>query len=163
MVHAKAAAAWRAGLVAIVCVGETRAEREAGRALDGRRRPARRLDARTARRRAAGRRLRAGLGDRHRARRRPSPISPRCTAMIRARDAPRRRQHAHPLWRLGQAEQRRRIPGAATDVDGALVGGASLEAADFWAIARRLRHRPARRNAAAHVSASSWHCAARSG
>ena len=32
-VHAKAAAAWRAGLVAIICVGETRAERDAGQAL----------------------------------------------------------------------------------------------------------------------------------
>src|SRR5712691_663549 len=31
-VRAKAAAAWRAGLLAIVCVGETRAEREGGRA-----------------------------------------------------------------------------------------------------------------------------------
>ena len=31
-VRAKTLAAWRAGLVAIVCVGETRAEREAGRA-----------------------------------------------------------------------------------------------------------------------------------
>lgn len=33
-VRAKALAAWRAGLTAIVCVGEQRAEREAGRALD---------------------------------------------------------------------------------------------------------------------------------
>ncbi len=33
-VRAKTLAAWRAGLVAIVCVGETRAEREAGRAID---------------------------------------------------------------------------------------------------------------------------------
>ncbi len=33
-VHAKAAAAWRAGLVAIVCIGETRAEREADATLD---------------------------------------------------------------------------------------------------------------------------------
>ena len=32
-VHAKALAAWRAGLVAIVCVGETQAEREAGRTI----------------------------------------------------------------------------------------------------------------------------------
>jgi len=32
-VKAKAEAAWRAGLVAIVCVGETEAERDAGRAL----------------------------------------------------------------------------------------------------------------------------------
>jgi triosephosphate isomerase len=30
VVHAKALAAWRAGLIAIVCVGETRAERESG-------------------------------------------------------------------------------------------------------------------------------------
>ena len=33
-VRAKALAAWRAGLMAIVCVGETRAEREAGQTLD---------------------------------------------------------------------------------------------------------------------------------
>lgn len=33
LVAAKASAAWRAGLVAIVCVGETRAEREAGETL----------------------------------------------------------------------------------------------------------------------------------
>jgi triosephosphate isomerase len=33
-VRAKAQAAWRAGLTAIVCVGEQRAEREAGRTLD---------------------------------------------------------------------------------------------------------------------------------
>jgi triosephosphate isomerase len=32
-VRAKALAAWRAGLIAILCVGETRAEREAGRAI----------------------------------------------------------------------------------------------------------------------------------
>ncbi|MBS9476317.1 triose-phosphate isomerase [Ancylobacter radicis] len=34
MVHAKAEAAWRAGLLAVICVGETRTEREAGAALD---------------------------------------------------------------------------------------------------------------------------------
>jgi triosephosphate isomerase len=33
-VRAKAEAAWRAGLVAIVCIGETRAERESGATLD---------------------------------------------------------------------------------------------------------------------------------
>lgn len=32
-VHAKAEAAWRAGLVAIICIGETRAERESGETL----------------------------------------------------------------------------------------------------------------------------------
>jgi triosephosphate isomerase len=34
IVRAKAQAAWRAGLLAIVCVGETRAERDAGRATE---------------------------------------------------------------------------------------------------------------------------------
>ncbi|WP_299484070.1 triose-phosphate isomerase [uncultured Roseibium sp.] len=33
-VHAKAEAAWRAGLVAIICVGETETERKAGKAID---------------------------------------------------------------------------------------------------------------------------------
>ena len=33
-VRAKAEAAWRAGLVAIICIGETQAEREGGRTLD---------------------------------------------------------------------------------------------------------------------------------
>jgi triosephosphate isomerase len=33
-VHAKAKAAWRAGLQAIVCIGETKDERTAGRTLD---------------------------------------------------------------------------------------------------------------------------------
>ena len=34
LVRKKAEAAWRAGLMAILCIGETRTEREAGRALD---------------------------------------------------------------------------------------------------------------------------------
>jgi triosephosphate isomerase len=34
LVNAKTRAAWRAGLIAIVCVGETRGERESGRTLD---------------------------------------------------------------------------------------------------------------------------------
>ncbi len=34
LIRAKAEAAWRAGLVAIVCIGETEAERDAGTALD---------------------------------------------------------------------------------------------------------------------------------
>ena len=33
-VHAKASAAWRAGLVAIICIGETQAERQADATLD---------------------------------------------------------------------------------------------------------------------------------
>ncbi len=65
-VRAKALAAWRAGLLAIVCVGETRAEREAGRALEvvGGQLDGSLPDGATAEN--TGRRLRAGLGDRHR-------------------------------------------------------------------------------------------------
>ncbi|HEV8677809.1 MAG TPA: triose-phosphate isomerase [Stellaceae bacterium] len=33
-IRAKVAAAWRAGLIAVLCVGETRGEREAGRAIE---------------------------------------------------------------------------------------------------------------------------------
>ncbi len=65
-VRAKALAAWRAGLTAIVCIGETRAEREAGRTLDvlGRQLDGSLPDGATGRQ--PGGRLRAGLGDRHR-------------------------------------------------------------------------------------------------
>ena len=48
-VRAKAQAAWRAGLIAIVCVGETKAEREAGQTLDVRRRASSTARCRTAR------------------------------------------------------------------------------------------------------------------
>ncbi|TYR33825.1 triose-phosphate isomerase [Mesorhizobium microcysteis] len=34
IVHAKARGAWRAGLISIICIGETREEREAGRTLE---------------------------------------------------------------------------------------------------------------------------------
>lgn len=34
LVNAKASAAWRAGLIAIICIGETKTERESGSALD---------------------------------------------------------------------------------------------------------------------------------
>ena len=64
-VRAKAQAAWRAGLTAIVCIGETRAEREAGHTLDV---LGRQLDGSLpdgCHRGASGGRLRAGLGDRH--------------------------------------------------------------------------------------------------
>ena len=63
---AKAEAAWRAGLMAIVCIGETQAAAR-GRA-DARRlrRPACRLAAGRRDGGQSGGRLRAGLGDRHR-------------------------------------------------------------------------------------------------
>ena len=111
LVRAKAEAALKAGLTAIVCVGETRAEREAGEAIAvvarqvlGSMPPGRRAgDGR--------RRLRAGLGDRHR---------PHADARRRRRDAQgdpeparrdlwgRRRENPHSLRRLGEAGERAR-------------------------------------------------------
>ena len=49
MVRAKALAAWRAGLIAIVCIGETKDRADAGQTLRRGRRAARRLAARMAR------------------------------------------------------------------------------------------------------------------
>ena len=66
IVRAKAEAAWRAGLLPIVCIGETLAEREAGRTLGRARDPAQGQRAGRRDRGEAGRGLRAGLGDRHR-------------------------------------------------------------------------------------------------
>ncbi len=53
LVNAKAKAAHRAGLTAIICVGETEEQRNEGKTLGDRRRPARRVAAaRVARRRS---------------------------------------------------------------------------------------------------------------
>ena len=114
-VRAKALAAWRAGLMAIVCVGETRAERVDGQ--DARRRACADADVAAGRRdrRQSGRRLRAGLGDRHRAdadacrRRGGAWLHPAAS-----RDALRRGGQANPhsVWRLGEAVERRRADAA---------------------------------------------------
>ena len=82
--RAKAEAAQRAGLVAIVCVGETRDEREAGRTLDVVRGSSRARFPDGADGRQSGRRLRAGLGDRHRPDARRPRTSPRSMRHIRA-------------------------------------------------------------------------------
>jgi triosephosphate isomerase (TIM) len=67
--------------------------------------------------------------------------SPRCTASCvrRLRNGCRQRGRRRPaaLWRIGQARQCAEIF-AIPEVDGALVGGASLKAADFSAIVSAL-------------------------
>ena len=137
VVQAKASAAWRAGLVAIICIGETRAEREAGTTLE------------VLSRQVAG------------------SVPPSATAAntviayepvwaigtgLTPTAADVAEAHAHIRARLaellGDAAAKIRIlyggsvkPSNAVEllgvpnVDGALVGGASLKAADFLGIA----------------------------
>ena len=130
-VRAKTEAAWRAGLVAIVCVGETRAEREAGRR-------ARVVSAQIAGSIPDGadadradRRLRAGLGDRHRA----DPDHRRHRRDPRRDPRPRSRPGTRILYGGSVNPKNAAEILALDEVDGALVGGASLKADDFWAIA----------------------------
>jgi triosephosphate isomerase len=137
-VLAKAKAAWRAGLTAIVCIGETRAEREAGQTLD-----------------VLGRQLAGSLPDGVTAENLVVAYEPvwaigtgltptsadvaQAHQFIRARMADR---HGH----AGQAAVRVLYGGSVkpsnakelmgiANVDGALVGGASLKAEDFLGIA----------------------------
>jgi triosephosphate isomerase len=140
-VRAKAAAAWRAGLLAIVCVGETRAEREGGRAravverqLDGSL-----PDGATPQTLVIAYEPVWAIG---------SGLTPTPVDVAEMHGAIRARLSA----RFGDMGQAIRIlyggsvkPSNAkellrvADVDGALVGGASLKAAEFLAIAAACR------------------------
>ena len=129
-------AATRAGLTPIVCVGETEAERDAGQETA-----------------IVGRQIAASLPDGFAGDVAYEPIwaigtgrTPASLAEIAersqpypgcARAAPRRCRcrHPHSLWRLGKAGKRRRDPCNTRDVGGALIGGASLQAESFLAIA----------------------------
>lgn len=141
-VAAKVEAAWRAGLVAIVCVGETRAEREAGKTLSVVKRQVRRsipAGASPANLVVAYEPVWAiGTG-----------LTPTTAdvaevhALIRvelARHVGKREAGAVRILYGGSVK-----PGnaaelmAVANVDGALVGGASLVAADFLAIATSVR------------------------
>ena len=142
MVLAKAEAAWRAGIVAIICIGETRAEREAGATLDVLSRqiegsvPASATPANTV---IAYEPVWAiGTG-----------LTPTAGRRCRGACAHPRRSSARSWARM---PRRMRIlyggsvkPSNAVEllgienVDGALVGGASLKAADFLGIAEAYR------------------------
>ncbi len=137
-VNAKARAAWRAGLMAIVCVGETKDERDGGKTLD-----VVHVQTQTL---AAGWRDRGNLVVAYEpvwaigTGLTPTPADVAAVhGFIRAasRDALRRGRQAdpHPLWRLGQASNAAELM-QVPNVDGALVGGASLKADDFLGIAR---------------------------
>lgn len=140
-VHAKAEAAWRAGLVAIICIGETREEREAGQTLDV---LARQIAGSVPTSATAGNTIVAyepvwaiGTG-----------LTPTVADIAEA--------HAHIRKELagvvgGEAGATRLLYGgsvkpsnaveilAVANVDGALVGGASLKADDFLGIADAYR------------------------
>ncbi|HWK66825.1 MAG TPA: triose-phosphate isomerase [Rhizobiaceae bacterium] len=136
-VHAKAEAAWRAGLVAIVCVGETRAERESGATLQ------------VLSKQIAGSVPSQALADNTIVAYEPvwaigTGLTPTAADVADA--------HAHIrkelAAKLGKPAENIRIlyggsvkPSnaaellAVANVDGALVGGASLKASDFLGIA----------------------------
>jgi len=137
LVRAKAQAAWRAGLTAIVCVGEQHAERTAGRTLAvvGAQLDGSLPDAATAANLVVAYEPVWAIG---------SGLTPTPADVAEVHTFIRRRLSARFA---GQAAGIRILYGGsvkpanakellgAAEVDGALVGGASLKAADFLAIA----------------------------
>jgi triosephosphate isomerase len=129
-VRAKAEAAWRTGLVAIVCVGETRAEREAGRAREivcGQ---------------IAGSIPDGADADRLIVAYEPvwaigTGLTPTLADIAEIHAAIRGELPSGTRILYGGSVNPKNAAEilALAEVDGALVGGASLKAADFWAIA----------------------------
>jgi triosephosphate isomerase len=136
-VRAKAQAAWRAGLTAIVCIGETRAEREAGHTLS-----------------VLGRQLDGSLPDGVSAARlvvayEPvwaigTGLTPTTADVAQAHEFIRKRiveRHGavgnavRILYGGSVKPSNAKELMAVANVDGALVGGASLKAEDFLGIA----------------------------
>jgi triosephosphate isomerase len=130
-VRAKTLAAWRAGLVAIVCVGETRAEREAGRATAV----------------VAGQ-LSGSLPDGTNANNLIVAYEPVWAIGTGLTPTLADIAEIHAVIRARIPADTRILYGGSVnpknageilahgEVDGALVGGASLKAEDFWAIAQ---------------------------
>jgi triosephosphate isomerase len=136
-VRLKALAAWRAGLVAIICVGETQAERDSGRTLD-----------------VIGSQLAGSLPDGVTASNTVVAYEPVWAIGTGLTPTTRDVEEVHGFIR-GKLRDRFSAEGgririlyggsvkpsnaaelmAVANVDGALVGGASLKAADFLAIA----------------------------
>ena len=153
----KVPAALDAGLKPILCVGETEDEREAGDTERKLRHQVQegleKLDSAAPGRRRH--RLRADLGDRHRARS-PRPSRRRTRSPSCARWSPTatasRPQRTRILYGGSVKPDNAAELLALPDVDGALVGGASLEVADFVAIVEAARGRDASRRSASSSS-----------
>jgi triosephosphate isomerase len=137
LVRQKAEAAWRAGLLAIVCIGETQNERDAGQALD-----------------VVGRQLAGSVPDKATAANLVVAYEPVWAIGTGRTSTPKDVQEVHGFIRdqlskrfNGEGVNIRILYGgsvkpsnaaelmAVPHVNGALVGGASLKAADFLAIA----------------------------
>jgi triosephosphate isomerase len=130
-VRAKTLAAWRAGLVAIVCVGETRAEREAGRATA------------VVAGQLAGSLPEGADADRLIVAYEPvwaigTGLTPTLADIAEIHAVIRARIPADTRILYGGSVNPKNAGEilAHGEVDGALVGGASLKAEDFWAIAQ---------------------------
>ena len=137
IVRQKAQAAWRAGLVAIVCIGETRAQRDAGEALD-----------------VCGTQLAGSLPDGATAANTVVAYEPVWAIGTGLTPTAKDVEEVHAFIRsrldarfAAEGSKMRILYGgsvkpsnaselmAVPNVNGALVGGASLKAADFLAIA----------------------------
>jgi triosephosphate isomerase len=130
-VRAKALAVWRAGLVAIVCVGETRVEREAGLAMS------------VVEAQLAGSLPDGATADKLIVAYEPvwaigTGLTPTVADIAEMHAAIRARIPANTRILYGGSVNPKNAAEilALDEVDGALVGGASLKAADFWAIAQ---------------------------
>ncbi len=128
-VRAKALAARRAGLVAIICVGETRAEREAGRAAE------------IVSGQLAGSLPEGATPDKLIVAYEPiwaigTGLTPTTADITEIHAAIRRHIPAGTRILYGGSVNPKNAAEilALAEVDGALVGGASLKADDFWAI-----------------------------
>jgi triosephosphate isomerase len=129
-VRAKAEAAWRAGLIAIVCVGETRGEREAGSAVA------------VVTGQLAGSIPEGAAADKLVIAYEPvwaigTGLTPTNADIAEIHAAIRRHIPAGTRILYGGSVNPKNAAEilALSEVDGALVGGASLKAEDFWAIA----------------------------
>ena len=138
IVAAKAKAARRAGLLAIICIGETQSQRLNGKALSvcGDQIAGSVPEGMTSSAIAIGYEPLWAIGTGH------TPTSEEIAEMhahirqcLVARLGVEGKRGAHPLRRVGQSSERAGDSGA-PEVGGALVGGASLKAADFEAIFR---------------------------
>jgi triosephosphate isomerase len=140
-VRAKAEAAWRAGLTAIVCIGETRAERDAGQTLPvlGRQLDGSLPDGVTAARLVVAYEPVWAIG---------TGLTPTAADVAQAHQFVRKRiveRHGavgnavRVLYGGSVKPANAKELMAVANVDGALVGGASLKADDFLGIAAAYR------------------------